>query len=64
MWVLIFIFLTDGEANSTVVDLPFVTMYECFEAREFLSEQVGLGNGYFKENSQAICIYTGEDTDV
>jgi len=41
----------------------FDTMYECFNAREILSESIGIGNGYFKLGQQAVCIkVTPNDT--
>ena len=38
--------------------VTFNSMTECFEARERLSDNVGLGNGYYGPNKQAICIAT------
>jgi hypothetical protein len=34
----------------------FENFYECFEARESLSNEIGKGGGYFYPNSQAVCI--------
>jgi len=57
MWVLVYIMVNvDGGVLASPVDLPMMTMEECFEARELLSNQVGTNNGYFEMNTQAICI--------
>ncbi len=55
IWALVFIYFYD--------DIPYVekvetygSMTDCFFAREVLSEEVGLGSGYFKEGQQALCI--------
>ena len=61
MWILVYIVIQGGEVFSTSVDLPFVDMNECFEARDMLSYKVGKGNGYFLPGSQAVCVYTGEN---
>lgn len=62
MWTLVFIVFIGGKLESTVVD-TYETMYECFNARETLSLEVGKGNGYFKPGSQAVCVYR-EDISV
>ena len=61
MWILVYIVIQGGEVFSTHIDLPFLDMTECFEARGMLGQQVGKGNGYFLPGSQAVCVYTGED---
>tara|TARA_Y100000389_G_scaffold196198_1_gene228743 strand:- start:947 stop:1123 length:177 start_codon:yes stop_codon:yes gene_type:complete len=55
MWVLVFVYFYDT--------IPYVekvtkhsSMVECFEARDELSAEVGMGAGYFKAGQQAICI--------
>ena len=55
MWALVFIYFYDA--------IPYVehvsnheTMTECFQAREYLSAEVGKGDGYFKSEQQALCI--------
>ena len=66
-WILVYIFinpLVPGDVMSlepvaTNAAGPRVTyndMYECFEARERLSEIVGIGDGYFGPGKQAVCI--------
>jgi len=62
MWTLVFIVFIQGELTSTV-EGTYPTMYECFDNRELLSYKVGRGDGYFKPDSQAICIYR-EDIEV
>jgi hypothetical protein len=39
-------------------------MIECFQAREALSKEVGLGSGYFKAGQQALCINRGEKSEI
>jgi len=66
-WILVYIFinpLVSGDVMSlepvaTNAAGPRVTyndMYECFDARDRLSEIVGIGNGYFGPGKQAVCI--------
>ena len=62
MWTLVFIVFIGGELESTV-KRTYTTMYECFDAREALSYEVGKGDGYFKPGSQAVCVYR-EDISV
>ena len=61
MWTLVFIAVsynlkTDYMEPRVEQWYEFDTMYECFAAREALSETLGRGNGYFYPNSQAVCI--------
>ena len=69
MWVLVYIVIQPfvaGDVNSLEPyainpmgpRVTFDSMTECFEARENLSDNVGLGNGYYGPNKQAICIAT------
>ena len=62
MWTLVFIVFIGGELESTVKG-TYESMYECFNAREALSFEVGKGDGYFNPGSQAVCIYR-EDISV
>jgi len=66
-WILIYIIvqpLVQGDINSyepyAINPLGprvlFDDMYECFDARERLSETVGIGQGYFGPGQQAVCI--------
>jgi hypothetical protein len=54
-WLLVFMTYWDGQI-MTVGNGVFNTMTECFYAREKLSYEVGLGDGYFPANMQAICM--------
>ena len=56
MWILVFVWLEGVNAYSVAVDLPFVDMIECFEAREMLSVKVGGEDGYFPKGTNALCI--------
>ena len=56
MWTLVFIVFIGGELESTVKG-TYTTMYECFNEREALSNEVGGENGYYPPDSQAICVY-------
>lgn len=56
MWTLVFIVFTGGELKSTV-EGTYTTMYECFDAREALSYEVGGKDGYYPLGSQAVCVY-------
>ena len=62
MWTLVLIVFIEGELTSTVKG-TYTTMYECFDQREVLSYEVGKGDGYFKPDSQAVCVYR-EDISV
>ena len=58
-WMLIYIVIKGGTPYAVNAQGPYVTfdtMYECFDAREILSETIGPGNGSFKPGHQAICI--------
>jgi hypothetical protein len=60
MWVLVFIYFYDTVPYVEKVSVHN-NMIECFYAREGLSEEVGLGGGYFDSGQQALCIsMTGE----
>jgi len=59
-WVLVFIWLEGLSPNAVAVDLP-MSMEECFNARELLSEKVGGSNGYFPLGTQAICVIVSEE---
>ena len=58
-WMLIYIVINGGVPYAVNAQGPyqtFDTMYECFSAREILSESIGIGDGYFKPSQQAVCI--------
>jgi len=58
-WILVYLTIngtTPIAVNALGPDHKFESMTECFFARENLSDVVGLGNGYYKPNSQAICV--------
>jgi hypothetical protein len=59
-WILVYIII-NAQYEPIVINAmgPRVMhndMYECFEARERLSETVGTGDGYFGPGKQAVCI--------
>ena len=56
MWTLVYIVFIGGVLESTVKE-TYESMYDCFNAREALSFEVGKGDGYFNPGSQAVCIY-------
>jgi len=59
VWILVYIVVVGSEPmaiNAMGPRVTFTDMYECFAARESLSNQVGQGNGYFHNNQQAVCI--------
>ena len=67
MWILVFIYITPfipGDIaslqpmaiNAMGPRVTFDSMIECFEAREKLSDKVGLGGGYYGPGKQAVCI--------
>lgn len=63
-WMLVYIIISNGEPMAINAHGPnnfFDSMYDCFDAREQLSERVGLGEGYFGDNQQAVCIPTGQN---
>ena len=62
MWALVFIYFYEVTPYAELVTVH-ESMTECFQAREALSEEVGKGNGYFKEGQQALCIGM-QDLDV
>lgn len=66
-WILVYIYINPfivGDvtslqpiaANAMGPRVTFNDMYECFDARERLSETVGIGQGYFGPGKQAVCI--------
>jgi hypothetical protein len=64
-WMLIYIVISNGEPlaiNANGSRHTFDDMYQCFYAREALSQQVGGENGYFPIGSQAVCIPVGTTT--
>ncbi len=62
MWTLIFIMLTQSGDWEAIAVRENLSMMDCFKVREALSEDLGKGNGYFNEGSQAICVYMGDNT--
>lgn len=67
MWILVFIYITpfvSGDVaslqpmaiNAMGPRVTFNSMFECFDAREKLSETAGIGQGYFGPGKQAVCI--------
>lgn len=73
-WILVYIFInpwTQGDltsyeplaVNAMGPRIMFDDMYECFNARERLSDTVGIGQGYFGPGKQAVCIQV-ESTDI
>jgi len=54
-WLLVFMTYWDGQI-MTVGNGVFETHIDCFAEREKLSSEVGMGNGYFPVNMQAICM--------
>jgi hypothetical protein len=60
-WVLVLIFITNGESNSDYIG-EFDSMYDCFYAREDLARQTGSDRtGYFLPGMQGICIATQQE---
>lgn len=58
-WMLVYIVITNGEPMAVNAHGPrhlFDNMYECFYAREALSQKVGGAEGYFPSSRQAVCI--------
>ena len=58
-WMLIYIVVKAGVPYAVNSQGPYKTfdkMNQCFMARDRLSETVGVGNGYFGPNKQAVCI--------
>lgn len=54
-WVLVFIYLYADNPYVVKYD-TYDSMVDCFHAREALSDEVGMGGGYFKSGQQAMCI--------
>lgn len=62
-WVLVYIVLNGLEPyaiNAMGHNFTFVDMYDCFEARDTLSLQVGGASGTFPAGKQAVCIPTSD----
>ena len=58
-WMLIYVMIANGEpmvVNAMGPRQTFDWMYECFTARDKLSDNVGGVNGYFPKGKQAVCI--------
>jgi hypothetical protein len=51
----------EGKLQSQLIN-TYETMYDCFDARETLSFDVGGSEGYFPPDLQAICVFRGEST--
>ena len=56
MWILVFIYLYEGEPY-TVKYGSHSSIHECFFEREKLGKELSGISGYFPAGSQAICIY-------
>jgi len=56
MWTLVYIFFIAGDLGTVEIG-NYEDMYDCFDAREILSIDVGSEDGYFPANSQAVCVY-------
>ena len=58
-WMLVYI-LVHGNMISAVnaygPGFTFENMFQCFEAREMLSRDFGGQDGWFPENTQALCM--------
>ena len=39
----------------------YFSMYDCFNDREVLSQDVGGYGGYYPAGTQAVCIYRGDE---
>lgn len=61
MWTLVLIYFVSAEPKSTLIG-TYTSMYDCFDRRELLSEDVGGKDGYFPEGKQGICVYMGNNT--
>ena len=60
-FVLVYIVISATQGPSAINAYGSETyddIFQCFLAREELSEAVGNGNGNFKPNTQAICVVT------
>ena len=63
MWVLVFINLminADSGYKEPVVEgwYEFKTMEQCFHGREKLLLDLGILDGFYPDNTQAVCIQT------
>ena len=59
VWTLVYVILQGQEVHAVNAYGPgftFPDMYECFAAREMLSVDLGMTEGYFPHGSQAVCI--------
>lgn len=60
MWSLVYIFFIAGTPQVQFMG-NYETMFNCFEDREILSQDVGGIEGHFPPGSQAVCIYRGDE---
>lgn len=59
VWTLVYIVLQGKDVYAVNAYGPghtFPDMYECFAARDMLSTDLGMVEGYFPRGSQAVCI--------
>ena len=59
VWTLVYILLQGNDVYAVNAYGPghtFPDMYECFQAREILSHDVGGQGGYFPYGMQAVCV--------
>jgi len=56
-WVLVYVALTNGTVVEATTIGAFPTVMECFAARDHMAED----DGYFAENTQAVCVPTRQD---
>ena len=63
-WILVYLVIngtTPTAVNALGPNHKFESMTECSIASRKQTETVGLGNGYYKPNSQAICVQIKEN---
>ena len=59
VWTLVYIMIQGNDVYAVNAYGPghtFPDMFECFKAREILSQDVGGQNGYFPNGMQAVCV--------
>lgn len=59
VWTLVYIMIQGQDVYAVNAYGPghsFPDMYECFDARDQLSVDVGGMNGYFPKGMQAVCV--------
>ena len=59
VWTLVYIVLQGQDVHAVNAYGPgytFPDMYECFAARDMLSTDLGMVEGYFPRGSQAVCV--------